>query len=620
MSTHFAGLVRPTDVKFLCLTAIPCAVDAELAAAVAGADEVVARLDRFAAAGLGSWESPDGSYRLFRYRDDIRADALDLVRRRWRSDFRRASHDAALWYLTTGDTTAAMRHAMSSESPNLIGHLALRLTPDPRVSADQLLEGVARLPDAYIRDSAALSLWVALMHARSARPGKDAVSYFRSAAAAARTHPTTLSASEKLVLAGIEACALQRSGDATRAMIAAHRFRDEMDVLIDSRRFDASLVHSLAAIAYEVGTSLVDLREYSLAMRVFELLEQLCAIWDVAYRRPAALGGMAYIEALGGRTRTASALLASIGEHAYDDNGLQADPQCFIGMSRILLSLVTADDAALRDALGRLPADGRIQRDARLLGDIALDLYERGLPAAVMRYETHLADLAAMPSRTSSTPVLVVITMLLRALGAEHIAAIPAKKSSRDTPLVMALRASIEIDRGSCDAAAVLLAEASARSTDPLVDHVVFVALARLAHAQGDTTSLHQATLNLALVEDRDRIRIAFCLLTPEERRAMLATIENPGRFADAMNAVPPRKSTAESTAPPRLTKKEIEVITALSKLGDRDAVAKSLVLTPATVKVHLRAIYRKLDAHSEAEALYKAAAAGFLTRSRLRE
>jgi LuxR family transcriptional regulator, maltose regulon positive regulatory protein len=42
-------------------------------------------------------------------------------------------------------------------------------------------------------------------------------------------------------------------------------------------------------------------------------------------------------------------------------------------------------------------------------------------------------------------------------------------------------------------------------------------------------------------------------------------------------------------------------------------AIAKQLFVSPNTVKTHVRALYRKLDASSRSEAVSQAAAAGLL-------
>lgn len=74
------------------------------------------------------------------------------------------------------------------------------------------------------------------------------------------------------------------------------------------------------------------------------------------------------------------------------------------------------------------------------------------------------------------------------------------------------------------------------------------------------------------------------------------------------------RRNASVCALAPVLAPRQLVVIRTLAELGDRQAVADKLFLSPGTVKAHLRAIYKKLGAHNQTEALSKAAQLGLLT------
>lgn len=61
------------------------------------------------------------------------------------------------------------------------------------------------------------------------------------------------------------------------------------------------------------------------------------------------------------------------------------------------------------------------------------------------------------------------------------------------------------------------------------------------------------------------------------------------------------------------LTPREVEVLAAVTEYGSRQDAANALGISVRTVSSHLRAIYRRLDTHSTAQAYQKASNAGWL-------
>lgn len=67
------------------------------------------------------------------------------------------------------------------------------------------------------------------------------------------------------------------------------------------------------------------------------------------------------------------------------------------------------------------------------------------------------------------------------------------------------------------------------------------------------------------------------------------------------------------TATPVTLTKREAAVLAALEKHEGTAEIAETLFVSPNTVKSQLRSIYRKLGAHSRAEALAAARLRGLL-------
>jgi LuxR family maltose regulon positive regulatory protein len=64
---------------------------------------------------------------------------------------------------------------------------------------------------------------------------------------------------------------------------------------------------------------------------------------------------------------------------------------------------------------------------------------------------------------------------------------------------------------------------------------------------------------------------------------------------------------------PERLTEREMAILALLPTTGSQRELARSLYVSPNTVKTHLRAIYRKLGAESRDEAVLRGRSFGLL-------
>lgn len=73
------------------------------------------------------------------------------------------------------------------------------------------------------------------------------------------------------------------------------------------------------------------------------------------------------------------------------------------------------------------------------------------------------------------------------------------------------------------------------------------------------------------------------------------------------------RKQTASGLQPGALSIREREVLRLVAHGRGTGDIAKSLWISPATVRNHLQSIYTKLDAHSRIEAVNLARAKGYI-------
>ncbi len=92
---------------------------------------------------------------------------------------------------------------------------------------------------------------------------------------------------------------------------------------------------------------------------------------------------------------------------------------------------------------------------------------------------------------------------------------------------------------------------------------------------------------------------------TPEQIAAALQAVAA-GLIVRAPEAAPGFGPAAESPLADLLTPREIEVLTAMSDGASNKVIARQLGISLHTVKFYVEAVFRKLDAHSRAEAVAK--------------
>lgn len=116
------------------------------------------------------------------------------------------------------------------------------------------------------------------------------------------------------------------------------------------------------------------------------------------------------------------------------------------------------------------------------------------------------------------------------------------------------------------------------------------------------------------LLKERDDIEISLSIrsilrggapIDPFVARHILSMIEPAGSAGEAVSA--------DASAVPALTSREIEILTLVNKGFTNREIAELSDLSRYTVECHIRNIYKKLAVRSRTEAIFEARAHGFL-------
>jgi DNA-binding CsgD family transcriptional regulator len=98
--------------------------------------------------------------------------------------------------------------------------------------------------------------------------------------------------------------------------------------------------------------------------------------------------------------------------------------------------------------------------------------------------------------------------------------------------------------------------------------------------------------------------RFAVWLLNPELAQPVARPVGGPGAYAGASSAPDAFLGWGPLSAVETLTRREKDVLQLLLDGRRVSSIARTLYLSPQTIRNHLKAIFRKLGAHSQAELL----------------
>ena len=599
-------------LRDVCIAAMPHEIDAEVAGTLTGRDGAEL-LETFARWGLGTLESEPHKSR-FVFRADTRIAALAELRRSWPELLVTTAERLSRLYMMRAEYDVAFEFAVLTGDVALITRVGLRMVPFPMELTPDIVDAIGRLPLEDIHNSAMLSLFAATVAEQAPRPDRSTTDLYRHAADAARASSRGLRPTERLVMLGIESYALQHAGNMSAAITAALHFAERAAAMITEHDIDAELAHVFGNFAYQVAVTLITGDEFTAAAALLTHLERYCLAHGIEYRRRFALAGLAFLESVGGRV-PASLTLTQTTEGPLT-SPLQSSRSygAFVNATAVICAGLTGDFDALQRAVTTLREHPHpMHWDVLLFGEVILDLATGNVGAARVRFDEAVgAHLAFSPSAPSPRRASYVRSILVLFGENPRLLATSGTRTTED-PLSLAFSAGRDIDHGDQDAAAAKLGKAAASAHTPLQQHVVFTMLARLGVASEDPETTRDAASHLLVLARTHKLRLAFALLTRDERTRILQSLRSPGELRAAFAVTRPLAQESTAVNASILTARQLVIIRALADLGSRQEVARKLFLSPGTVKAHLRAIYKKLDAHNQAEAIYKAAALGLL-------
>lgn len=605
-------------LKAVCLAALPHSTDVELTHALTGAAGREL-LDAAAEWGLGTWQSTPTDVEHFTFRATVRTEARAELRRSWPIDKIAAARRLALWYLARADRDLAFEFAVMSEDIAIISHVGLRLVPFVAPFPADVVDRLARFPIDRVRESAVLSLWAATYSNASSHPPASTTELYAAAAAAAavQNSDADIGATEKLVLLGLESFAARRAGDAVRGAGLAKQFHARASKHLAARRIDEALLQPFVQFAYQASATLTYGDENEAAIGLLAELEKLCRAHGLEYRRSSAQAALGYHYAATGDVPKGAAFARTATAHTA--RGSRGSHTAFLQVSNLVRAALAADLVQLRLAVAALDDSTALAShwDLRLFGEVLLDLDTGNATAARVRVDSAVRAHARTNVPISIRRRVTYLHDMLRLFGEPPRAAAAILSRAPADAISLALGAAHDINNEDLDEASAKLGRASTRTSTPIAEHLVYVVLTRLGIAGGDIKGAHSTSEHLLLLLRAHGLRLGFALFDEQERSTILASVGDARELREAFAATTAMSSRFTSAHAPTLTRGQLTVIRALAELGDRQAVAHTLFLSPGTVKAHLRAVYKKLDAHSQAEALYKAAALGLLTTPR---
>jgi LuxR family maltose regulon positive regulatory protein len=538
--------------------------------------------------------------RWYRYHSLFRSHALTHLHRQHALAPLHAK--ASAWFAAHGDIETAFEHALVAGDADVTNELmenhGLRL----------VLAGRSRLLQRLLATPAA---------ADSDRP-----QVLMIAAAAALDADDLATADEMLVrLATIPAQQLDDQQHILHATLRVERALSGGDL--------ATAVAGLAAVYGDGGTTDLDLLTLMCrGIAAFRLGDNKAAEADL--RRGAELArrlGNDYIQ-LSCLSKLASVLsvqseFVAMGEVAAaaielaNARGWAASPRCAPAYAVAMWSAYLRTDRQAAERLAPLAAES-----IRSSSDPLTDLSVRCVDAAV-RFDSidpHTAlqewhaiwsgvDDSRVPPNIAALGAIVQVRLALAA-GEPHVA-VEAVDRIRGMPALAAevnlLRAQIRADRGHADQARRLLrpilsGELARVFIPTSIDAWLLEAV--LATGNGETVTSRRA-VDKALALAVPRWALREFVATGQPLRDIL--IRDIGRFgasedfvAAAIGAIGP----AGDPAPESLTPREVELLAELPSMRTVDQLAETLVISPSTVKTHLRSIYSKLGVSTRRDAV----------------
>jgi LuxR family transcriptional regulator, maltose regulon positive regulatory protein len=597
----------PDDQGILLRTSVVDQFNDDLAVELTGrpdAGEAITKMTDLAPL-LNRFDGPSGHHVWYRYHPLLRSHLSAELARRDR-DLLRASHRrAAMWFGRNGDSLAAIKHALESADADLVDDCLRRFGPGLLLDGDseQLRHDAAGHYQVSTR-------WMAVLTACAAVQHGDVSAAQRWLAASSDSRDPGLRVLRSAVALRVDRLIGQKVDLPRPPVIDAPTPEDDLGLLVTTNRGLALLgmdrspaedgdLHRAVSLAAVLGRPAAELQGRTL----------LAA---------AAMGRGDYLEAAQ-RTEHTVARATDLGS---PDDPVLGYVEVIMGWTRFQQLDEIAAAQCLRRARSTLTGSAapEVDRAARSQADL-LDLMLRdstdGQPPEASDEWRRLPD-AALPGSLLVYACLASVRRALRTgrrdlarrtieyasetLGPGDVNTLRAmvlSAQNRDGAARRLLRSVVE-ERAGCRSAASVVQALMLEATHSLRDHHPYQAFKdiqrglQICAVTGGYREVATAAPELLayMAEQADRL---------EQYGELIGRVMDYTRFPVVTDQVS------------LLTERELDVLRELPTLYHVDEIAANLMVSPNTVKTHIRGIYRKLGVGSRGEAVRIARRCGLL-------
>ena len=469
-----------------------------------------------------------------------------------------------------------------------------------RDHADEVLAVLETVPEAQLRDDPWLLCLLGKLTAFRGRSWLAAAGTLAAADSAARELQKDAGPTGSLRLASVRIAALRRAGSVGRAAALARRTRESMAQLRVPRT--PELARRLADAHLQIGLSFFHEGAYDEALLEFGAVGRLGEATDPVRLR--ALGSAALVPALDGRLGEERALVAaSEADERWSD------------WRHTVWALPT------HLAAGIAALDAGDDREARRRIRTASSLPSTVEEWPVVTYLTALGHLAEGDGVMGFSVIRDAEAAHPHGVASNHLQGLLTALKSDFLLLSKQARSALGSLRPFVDGresvagahARALLFAGAAADARVVADRMVWrgrlaprpqlelqlvraLASGRVGDLDVARTALEQA----ASVSAHHDLRLPWWLVPAEELRALA---RQAGVDLDPVLADAPRIYSSGLTVP-KLTRREAVVLAQLRGVGSVDDIARTLGVSPNTVKSQVRSLYRKLGVSTRPAAL----------------
>ncbi len=628
----------PVDDSFMSfLTAVSPAemMDADLAAELMSvarggvraigeapsADEVAyakAMLDRAEAEGLGLWNISPGRASSFSFTPLIQESFERRLRASGPGRVRELTITVAHWELAVGFPFAALRRAVQLEDWAFASRvIRLHWNELLRNHGEQLRQLFRGTPLAVLRSHPFVAMLLALDANRQGRSRLRALEYFALARFAARKYRVNSSPADRAVLRAIETASLRVSGQFTAALAPALDGYETVLAMSPADRDE--LGRTEPTVLNQFGTTFFysDLEEEALAA-----FARSTAVGE-AKGLTAGLQGIALSAgtlAIGGDMPEARGLVGEAAGLTWPEGWLTGYMGSFLQLAEATLALEAFDTDTAEQHLRSLDAHRETIEHWPLLAhvDALIDLLRGEIDRARFRLHAEVKMQQRRRAVSPQTMSRLARTRALIELAAGNPFAAEKALGTRHTARTLIGLARVALVRGKPEHAVRLLLQAGQSD-----------GFERLSsRSEAELLTLRAGALSLMDDQKRADVAVRTALEFLQQREQGLALAMMPAHALDAVFVVADRAGLAGAESrrpgarPPAMipasrpksvfTPRELALIEALPRTANNAELARSLSISPNTVKTQLRGLYRKLGVGTRADAFSAIAAMGF--------